>query len=213
MDVMDDVPVGKKKVVAKRKPEATFEKYATLATDSSNCRQKESKANNESVQELICKLSNRDRIIRKQVICALGRTLHAKALQPLCDIALFDKDEQVRTVALSVIADIVRANPKKMLSFTRKTFVIHNVLNSFNKFPTLNYINALNWFFSSINLDYDEKEALGLRRTILGKRDALACNVGIRQGLTELSNIILSGVKCKKMKLDNNSIQTRSHLT
>lgn len=161
------------------------------------------------IQELTRKLTNRNRIIRKEVICELGRTLRAQALQPICNIALFDRDEHVRIVALSVIADIVRANPIKMRSFARKTFVIHNVLNSFNKFPTLNYINALNWFFSCINLDYEEKEAFGLRRTILGKRDVLACNIGIRQGLTELSNIILSGVKCNKMKPDNNS--TLSH--
>ncbi|MEK6765296.1 MAG: hypothetical protein AABY49_03595 [Planctomycetota bacterium] len=163
----------------------------------------ESRAKNEIIQELTLKLTNRDRIIRKQVICELGRTLHAKALGPLCNIALFDKDEQVRTVAISVIADIVRANPIKMRSFIRKTFVIHNVLNSCNKFLTLKYINALKWFFSSINLDYEEEEAIGLKRTILGKRDTVVCNIEIRQGLSDLSNIILSRVKCNKMKLNN----------
>lgn len=145
------------------------------------------------IQKLTDKLARarKDSLNRKQVICELGRTLHVKALQPLCNIALFDKKEGVRITAISVIADIVRANPKKMQSYNRKTFVIHNVLNSWNKFPTLKFIKAVNWFFSSINLKYEEKEAVGLMKTVLGKRDTLICNMEVHQALTDLSNIIL----------------------
>lgn len=161
------------------------------------------------IQELTDKLARKDSLNRKQVACELGRTLHVKALQPLCNIALFDKKEDVRITAISVIVDIIRANHKKLQSYNRRTFVIHNVLNSWNKFPSLKFINAVNWFFSSINLKYEEKEAVGLTKTILGKRDTLICNMEVRQGLTELSSIILSGVKCNTMKPDNNS--TPSH--
>ncbi len=149
----------------------------------------------DTIQELTNKLAKKDLLNRKRVICELGKTLHIKALQPLCNLALFDKDEMVRTIAISAIADIIKANHKKMQSHNRRTFVVHNVLNSWNKFPTLKYARAVRWFFSSINLDYENEEAIGLTKTILGKKCTLVCaNIELQQVLDDICNTILSNI-------------------
>lgn len=147
----------------------------------------------QTIWQLTHQLNNRAPLNRKRTICELGETRHVKALEPLCNMTLFDKDEGVRTVALTVIADIIRENPKRLRSPQRRMFVIHNVLNSWNKFPSLPYARAVKWFFSSINLKYEREEASGLCKTISGKKVTSAClNPEVQQVLDDICNIILS---------------------
>lgn len=160
------------------------------------------KSKKKLVTELTQRLTSKDKAVRKKTICDFGKLLAVKSLEPLCNIALFDVDERVRVITLSVIADVIRKYPRLMESYTFRVFVIHNVLNSFNKFPTLNYVNSVNWFLSAINLTYGRKESQALRRTILGKRDVLPCNKDLKNGITSMSKIILSNVKKEKIAME-----------
>lgn len=189
------------KLSAQHKNNGTSNRYAIdnnikSSSSASNSSQKDSKTVIATIQELTYKLAKNDLLNRKRVICELGKTLHIKALQSICNVALFDKDEMVRTITISAIADIIKANHKKMQSHNRRTFVVHNVLNSWNKFLTLKYARAVRWFFSSISLDYENEEAIGLTKTILGKKCTLVCsNIELQQVLDDICNTILSNIK------------------
>lgn len=136
---------------------------------------------NSDICSLTASLKHPNAQKRKQAALRLGSIPKISVLKPLCNIALFDRDEGVRKITATAILDVARSSPKMM----RTTIKIasHPLLTSLQKYPTPTYCRCVGWVLS--NLEFSERELKLIIDTLQKKCDVLI-NLSCKNVLSEV---------------------------